>query len=203
MVMALRDVASFAGYSREVNPAPQLTDEDLVAGFIDGNELALKAFYDQNSRLVHSFCRRTLGADRAADVTQEIFLAAWKSRTRYCSDHGSLTGWLMGIARFKVVDAVRASTRQPAITDGEPVVDLTDNTGEVDDLALRMLLAEALQQIPERSRQMVELAFYQDLTHGQIAEVTNQPLGTVKSDIRRGLDRLRRHLEGFDGAQQP
>jgi RNA polymerase sigma-70 factor (ECF subfamily) len=64
-----------------------------------------------------------------------------------------------------------------------------------------MLLTEALQHLPERARQMVELAFFEDLTHTEIAERTNQPLGTVKSDIRRGLERLRRNLEGFDAAR--
>ena len=91
------------------------------------------------------------------------------------------------------------SKLEPALEDGfQSGVDLVLRET---DLALRMLLTEALQHLPERARQMVELAFFEDLTHTEIAERTNQPLGTVKSDIRRGLERLRRNLEGFDAAR--
>ena len=76
---------------------------------------------------------------------------------------------------------------------------LTTKEAEVDNLADRLLLATALGELPERSRQMMELAFYEDLTHGEIAGRTGVPLGTVKSDIRRALERLRRGLGRDDG----
>lgn len=177
------------------------TDADVLAAFAAGDERALKHVYDHHSRLVHSYCRRVVGADLAADVTQEVFLAAWRSRDRYRTEQGSLAGWLMGIARFKAIDATRARARRPDPVDGGSLPEASVEAGALEDLALRMLLAEALQQLPERARRMVELAFFEDLTHTEIAERTGQPLGTVKSDIRRGLERLRRHLEGFDAAR--
>ena len=188
-------------YSDPVDRTAASSDASLVAGFVAGDETALKCLYDAHSRLVHSYCRRVVGADHAADVTQEVFLAAWRSRDRYRPDAGTFTGWLMGIARFKAIDATRARARRPDTSDDEAGVDVPVSAGEADDLALRMLLTDALQQLPERARQMVELAFFEDLTHTEIAERTDQPLGTVKSDIRRGLERLRSHLEGFDAAR--
>lgn len=203
MALALDDRRFPRGYAHGVDGLSAATDEDLVTGFVDGDEASLKVVYDRHSRLVHSFCRRTVGADRAADVTQEVFLAAWRSRERFDPAQGSLAGWLMGIARFKAADSLRTASRRPNVVGDDVDVDLREPSGgDLDDLALRMLLAEALQRLPERARQMVEMAFYQDMTHAQIAEATGQALGTVKSDIRRGLDRLRRHLEGFDGAPQ-
>jgi RNA polymerase sigma factor (sigma-70 family) len=176
------------------------TDDGLAVRFASGEEHALRELYDRSSRIVYSYCRRVVGADLAADVTQEVFLAAWRSRDRYRPDQGTLTGWVMGIARFKAIDAVRARARRP-----DPV----EETGQAEDaavsdaedLALRMLVADSLRELPERARQMVELAFFDDLTHTEIAERTGQPLGTVKSDIRRGLERMRRHMEAFDAAR--
>jgi RNA polymerase sigma-70 factor (ECF subfamily) len=188
-------------YRAAVDGGRPAADDLLAVGFASGDESALKQVYDAHSRLVHSYCRRVVGADLAADVTQEVFLAAWRSRERYRPEQGTLCGWLMGIARFKAIDATRARARRPDPVDDESTPEAVAPPGELDDLALRMLLTEALQQLPERARQMVELAFFEDLTHTEIAERTNQPLGTVKSDIRRGLERMRRHLEGFDAAR--
>jgi RNA polymerase sigma factor (sigma-70 family) len=176
------------------------TDDALAVRFAAGDEHALRELYECSSRIVHSYCRRVVGADLAADVTQEVFLAAWRSRDRYRPDQGTLTGWVMGIARFKAIDAVRAKARRP-----DPVEEVGQTgdevTADAEDLALRMLVADALRELPERSRRMVELAFFDDLTHTEIAERTGHPLGTVKSDIRRGLERMRRHMEAFDAAR--
>ncbi len=187
-------------YLTTVDRATAPPDDPVAAAFAGGDEAALRQLYDAHGRLVHSYCRRVVGADQAADVTQEVFLAAWRSRERYDPTQGTITGWLMGIARFKSIDATRARARRPEISDDQTPEASVDETS-ADDLALRMLLTEALQHLPERARQMVELAFFEDLTHTEIAERTNQPLGTVKSDIRRGLERLRRNLEGFDAAR--
>lgn len=164
---------------------------------MSGSEVGLRLAYDAHGSLVHTFCRRAL-PDRAADLTQEVFLAAWRSRDRFDPAKGPLQAWLIGIARNKIVDALRKSGRQVPRADdrdGTQMVSLSDRVAEVDSLADRLLLTEALADLSDRSRLVVEMAFYEDLTHAQIADRTGLPLGTVKSDIRRGLARLRRNLE--------
>lgn len=188
---------------RDLVPRP---DDDAALGirFRDGDETALRQVYEAHGALVHSFCRRTLGAE-AADVTQEVFLEAWRNRHRFDASRGTIPGWLLGIARFRVIDALRAAGRRPDLLadpgeQGE-AAGAGSAAGDADTvtrMAERMLVATALEQLPERARQAVHLAFYEELTHTEIAERCGVPLGTVKSDIRRGLERLRRHLESFD-----
>lgn len=178
------------------------TVEDL---FARGDEQALRAAYDDHGALVFSFCRRALADPEAAkDATQETFVAAWRTRGRYDKAKGSLSAWLMGIARFKVLDQYRAGSRRPEPSekvgsDVDVPVDHAASPQEmVDAMADRMLLADALGVLADRPRGVIELAFYEDLTQLQIAEELDLPLGTVKSDMRRSLTRLRRHLEGGD-----
>ena len=92
-------------------------EDPCIAAFINGEESALKEIYNRHGSLVFSFCTRSLGAVRAADATQEVFLAAWKSRARYRPEAGSLPAWLMGIARFKVIDILRSDGRKPVSID--------------------------------------------------------------------------------------
>ncbi len=175
----------------------------LSLRFAAGDPTALEAMYAEHGALVHSFCRRSLDPARAADATQDVFLAAWRSRERYRPEAGTLAGWLVGIACFKVIDILRSDGRQPTLVadpqvGGEQVFDRSVDESAVTDIAERMLVAEALDGLSDRAREMVRLSFFEDLTHAQIAERTEVPLGTVKSDIRLGLDQMRRHLEGLD-----
>lgn len=194
-----RTVGTLGGRYAPSVAAEEPTPEDpIAAAFVAGDEAALKDLYEATSRLVYSFCRRSVGTDAAADVTQEVYVAAWRSRERFRPESGTLTGWLMGIAKYKVIDALRASGRRPQTDDGAEPEDHGAPEEGIEAMSQRMLIAEALSELPDRARQAVELAFWSDLTHTEISERTGVPLGTVKSDIRRGLDRLRRHLEGFD-----
>lgn len=173
--------------------------DDLAVAFERGDDNALRLAYDAHGPLIYTFCKRSLGAEAGRDVTQEVFLAAWKARQRFDAQRGTLAGWLMGIAKNKVIDSFRASGRRVATVGMAEGFELSSGPGAVENLAERMLVAEALANLPDRARRVIELAFYEDLTHTQIAEETNLPLGTVKSDIRRGLSRLRRQLEGQHG----
>lgn len=178
--------------------------DDVESAFEAGDADALKAVYDAHGSLVYTFCARTVGVDLAADVTQEVFISAWRSRHRFDSERGSLAGWLMGIAKHRCIDALRRAGRRPQVSDVEVEDAGTETRGRagrsdaVDQMADRMLLAEALGELSDRARRNVELAFFSELTHHEIAHETGQPIGTVKSDIRRGLARLRRHLEHHD-----
>jgi RNA polymerase sigma-70 factor (ECF subfamily) len=167
---------------------------DVECAFVRGDDDALRRAYDEYGRLVYSFCARSLGAERAKDVTQEVFLSAWRARERYNPQKGRLGAWLMGIARNRVIDNVRSEKRHSDRRADEDAVHLCTEA-EVERTSDQMLVADALRELPERSREVIMLAYFHDLTHPQIAERTNIPLGTVKSDIRRGLARIRRHLE--------
>lgn len=169
--------------------------DELDAAFERGHPGALEAAYQAHGSLIYTYCSRSVGVDLARDLTQETFLAAWRARDRYRCDKGSLAGWLMGIAKNKIIDQHRRTTRRVSTVGGADVIDLVAVSEDATAMADRMLLDDAIETLPERARTVVELAFYHDLTHAEIAERTSLPLGTIKSDIRRGLARMRRHLE--------
>lgn len=176
-------------------------DVALDHAFASGKPGALEAAYQRYGAVVHGYARRAAGREVADEVTQDVFLAAWRAAHRFDPDKGSLGGWLVGIARHKSIDAIRRNQRA---ADGLVKVAANapreSSAAGADDLAQRLLLADALGRLRPEVREVVELAFYSDLTHEQIAEHTQRPLGTVKSQIRRSLANLRRHLEGIDAA---
>lgn len=171
------------------------TDPSSAAGtsFAHGDEGALRAAYDEHGAAVYTLCLRSLPTPAdAEDVTQQVFVAAWRRRESFDPARGSLGGWLVGIARNKIVDALRAGSRRPT-----PVAEVRDDAEEeqrIAGLGDRLLVAQALKRLPEARREVVELAFWGDLTHVQIAERLGMPIGTVKSHLRRGLEHLRTQL---------
>lgn len=173
------------------------TMDDVEMRFHRGDEDALADVYDQHSSLVYSYCRRQLGAEAARDLTQEVFVAAWRARHRFDPEKGSIRAWLMGITKNKIIDLFRKRGRRPQIADGAEIEHSSDeiDSVQVEQIADRMVLATALDELPDRARSVVELSFYEQLTHPEIAERTGLPLGTVKSDIRRSLIKMRRQLE--------
>jgi RNA polymerase sigma-70 factor (ECF subfamily) len=177
-------------------------DRVLDDAFVAGKPGSLESAYQRYGRIVHAFARRAAGPDVADELTQDVFVAAWRSASRFDPARGSLGGWLIGIARHKVTDELRR--RQRAIAGTEKLVALTDRNEvapDVDSLAERLLVADGLRQLRPEVREVVELAFYSDMTHEQIVQTTGRPLGTVKSQIRRSLASLRRHLEGVDAVR--
>lgn len=172
--------------------------DDIEASFVAGEPDALRRAYDAHGRLVYTLCKRSLGTEVAKDLTQEVFAAGWFARRQYDPSRGSLGAWLVGIARNKIIDHVRAQNRRPQLSGDEAPATTgasSPTVAEVDALADRLLLADAMAQLPDRSKRVIELAFYEELTHPEIAARCELPIGTVKSDIRRGLARMRRHLE--------
>ncbi|MGW0216621.1 RNA polymerase sigma factor [Micromonospora chokoriensis] len=180
-------------------PDPPVDDLDLR--FRAGDEVALREAYDRYGRAVHHLATSML-ANRsdAEDVTQATFVAAWLGRDTFDPAKGSLVGWLLGIGRRKVIDRMRASARETRVV--ETVRQLPEPTStdpDPDRVVDRLVIADELARLPDDQRRMLELAFYDDLTHQQIATVTGVPLGTVKSHIRRGMASLKRRWE-VDGA---
>ncbi|WP_089156888.1 RNA polymerase sigma factor [Micromonospora sp. NBS 11-29] len=176
-------------------------EDDLAARFRDGDEAALREAYDRYGRAVLHLATTTL-ANRsdAEDVTQATFVAAWLGRDTFDPAKGSLVGWLLGIARRKVVDRIRVAARETRVVETVKRLPEPADTGpDPDRVVERLVVADELARLPDDQRRMLELAFYDDLTHQQIATVTGVPLGTVKSHIRRGMQSLKRRWE-VDGA---
>jgi RNA polymerase sigma factor (sigma-70 family) len=169
-------------------------DAQLDASFAAGDDAVLRAAYDAHGSTIYTFCRRSLPEDRAKDVTQEVFVSAWRARSTFDPARGTLGGWLMGIAKNRVIDNVRSERRHDDRRSDAEVADLAVRS-DAELLGDRLLVSEVLAQLPDRARTAVRLAYFDDLTHAEIAERTGVPLGTVKSDIRRALTRMRDQLE--------
>ena len=176
-------------------------DAELELAFRAGKDGALEAVYRRHGRSVYAFARRAAGDDLADELTQDVFVAAWASASRYDPDRGALGGWLLGICRHKVVDALRRRERAAArIERAGALAEPPPPAVDADRLAERLAIGECLRILRPEARQVVELAFYSDMTHEQIASATERPLGTVKAQIRRSLVAMRRYLEGIDAA---
>ncbi|MFG2460373.1 RNA polymerase sigma factor [Streptomyces sp. NPDC048523] len=179
-----------------------IDERELVEGFRNGDEACLAVVHHRWGPLVHALARRSLGdAREAEDVTQLVFLAAWRGRVGFAPDRGTLPGWLTGIARRKIADALAARTRRTELVAavGAQLVLRAHDEAVLPETALdRVLLADEMSQLPAPQRRVLNLAFYDDLTQTQIAELTGWPLGTVKSHARRGLRRLAGRLRTDD-----
>lgn len=177
-------------------------DRDLeVRSFVAGEEAALEAIYRRYSALVYTVALRSLGdPTEAEDVTQKVFVAAWSGRHNYKPDRASLPAWLLGITRNKVVDTHQARAKQRRIQ--TEVAAESRPTPDPIDIAERLILAEEIARLDEVPQRVLRMAFYEDLTHAQIAERLQLPPGTVKSHIRRSLIKLKRRLEVWTDAYE-
>ncbi|MFC6064250.1 RNA polymerase sigma factor [Streptomyces ochraceiscleroticus] len=207
---ALRPAAPQPPSAPQPTDAPTrdpLTDEELVRRLAAGSEACLAIAYRRWKPLVLAMARKALGdSQEAEDVTQQVFLAVWRNRHRYRAGRGPVTGWLIGIARHKIADALAARTRRARLiaAAGSALSDADEAIGQPDEALDRVLVGQELARLPEPQQQVLRMAFYEDLTQAQIAERTGWPLGTVKSHARRGLRRLRSGLEpGRSSAAAP
>ncbi|MFE0455227.1 RNA polymerase sigma factor [Streptomyces sp. NPDC058914] len=172
-------------------------DAELARRFRAGDEQALALAYRQWGALVHTLARRSLNdAQDAEDVTQQVFLAAWRGRAGYRPERGALGGWLVGIARHAIADAHAARARRAEVENASAAMqeEAVGHWGvdESEAAVLRVLVLQQLQHLTPVQRRLLGMAVYGDMTQAQIAEHEGLPLGTVKSHIRRALHSLRR-----------
>src|SRR3954451_15122781 len=174
-------------------------DDEVGRRFAAGDEQALAWAYERWAGQVHGMAVRAFGpGPDAEDVTQQTFVSAWTGRAGYSAARGPLPAWLVGICRHKIADTWARLDRQRPIAEGgagegpgpAAAFEAPAPPAAVDAVvADRVLLLGELAQIGQPQRGIIELAFFEDLTHAQIAARTGLPLGTVKSHIRRTLER--------------
>lgn len=181
-----------------------ITDEEIAKGFALGDETCLAAAYRRWGALVYTAASRSLGdPEEAKDVVQQVFVGAWRGRAGFEPERGTLPGWLLGIARYKIADCLEQRSRRRRNLDAVAAVATEAVTADdVTPSAIvnQLLVRECLAGLSAVQRQVLELTFFEDLTQTQIAERTGLPLGTVKTHVRRGLMSLKRRMEEVDGA---
>lgn len=175
-------------------------DEWLVRRIAAGDGMALRQIYDRYVRLVFSIAyRRTQDAACAEEIVQEVFCKVWRRGADYRPERGRFSSWLIGIAEHQSIDELRRRRVRPVMQSAEeesvPVA-TEGNPGDVLDHALdRARVAGALAQIPPAQRAVIELAFFEGLSHPEIADRCGMPLGTVKARIRLGMTKLKGLLQ--------
>ncbi|WP_317450976.1 sigma-70 family RNA polymerase sigma factor [Microbacterium thalassium] len=172
-------------------------EREQIDRFRAGDERALEEIYRRWSPLVFTLALRVLG-DRgdAEDVTQKAFVSAWTSRASYDPAKGRLSTWIVAITRRRIADTLEARRKVRELQEQLQRFAVPDENRATEfDLGDRLLLADEIDRLEPDAQRVVRLAFYDDLTHQQISERLDMPLGTVKSHIRRSLTRLRSRLE--------
>ncbi len=170
----------------------------LVAAIAAGDRDAFSRFYDRTAPIAFGLIRRVLrDPEAAADVLQEVFWQIWQEAGRYDPSRGSPEAWVVMRAKARAIDRLRSIRRGDrtfvAPVDesvaGGPAASPAPNPAVVAED--RGLVQSALAQLPEAQRRVIELAFFEGLTQSEIATRLGEPLGTVKTRTRLGLDRLR------------
>jgi RNA polymerase sigma-70 factor, ECF subfamily len=165
---------------------------ELVSAIRSGNESAMATLYDKYSPIVYSVALRVLADTGAAeDVLQEVFMQLWRNPGAFDASRGNLAPWLAVIARNRAIDALRR--RQPETDIEEIIVSVEpDMAGDAGRAQAMERVRGALSLMPAPQRSALEMAYFEGLTHTEIAEKTGEPLGTVKTRIRAGLTALRK-----------
>lgn len=171
-------------------------DQDLMQRITDGDQAALAALYARYGGAVFSIALRVLADHaQAEEVTQDVFLRVWHHAEKWDPGKGRLLSWLMTLARHAAIDRIRQENRHPNLAEA-PIDHLTSHlavTARVNtaDWANGQLLTELLAQLPEEQVQVIDLAYFQGMTHRDMAAALGLPLGTVKTRVRLALQKLR------------
>lgn len=184
--------------------ALSVIDPKLIAQVVKGDHQAFSQLYDQSSALLFTLALRILGnRDEAAELLQDIYLEVWRKVARYDVGRGTPMAWLVTLTRSRAVDRLRAraSKTPPVVDSTEPSLDhLPDQSPDPFEIQadheLRNAVGKALAELPEAQRQALELAYYEGLSHTDIAARLNQPVGTIKTRIKLGMNKLRAALRG-------
>lgn len=171
-------------------------DATAISAIRSGDQSAMAALYDRYSSIVYSVALRVLGDTGAAeDVLQDVFMQLWRNPGLFDSSRGSLGAWLAVIARNRAIDALRKRRPESDIKDVVISVE-TDLASEADRARAAEKVRSVLGSMPASQRAALEMAYFEGLTHTEIAAKTGEPLGTIKTRIRAGLTTLRKAFQG-------
>ena len=162
---------------------------------------ALEVLYDRHGGPAYSLAYRILGDRQVAeDVSQEAFLAVWRTGSTYRPGRGSVRSWVLAIVRNRAIDTLRrAAARMPLGFDDDRAMEAQPAAGRTDGEALRRedarVVRDALGRLPHDQSQVIGLAYFGGFTHSEIAELLSLPLGTIKGRMRLGLEKLRETMD--------
>ncbi len=191
----------------KVAMAPSSVDDvTLLERVTQGDREAFMELYRRYANLVYSMALRVVrDSQTAEEVAQEVFLKIWQKGALYHPARGKFSSWLLSVTRFTAIDRLRYEKRRPAV---ENTNDEMAQPQELRRLSADHTLWEQGQQLrmlietlPPEQREVVELAYFGGLTHRELAEYLNLPLGTVKSRLRLGLNKLRAMWLGEEGRE--
>jgi RNA polymerase sigma-70 factor (ECF subfamily) len=175
------------------SPPPSAQDDAALLALVQrGEESAMASLFDRYSKIVYSVALRVLRDPASAeDVLQEVFMQIWRNPNGFVATRGSLGGWLAVVARNRSIDALRRKRPSEQVDD----MALASNYNLADEAERNSLMEKArgiIRLLPMEQRKTLEMAFFDGLTHSEIAEMTGDPLGTVKTRIRSALTSLRK-----------
>ena len=179
-----------------------LADEEVMQLVQRGDPQAFELLYDRHGGAAYSLAYRIVGKQAAAeDVVQEALLSIWRSRRRYDATRGSVRTWILGIVHNRAIDGLRRSSVHDRRRETLDVVEERFEASERTDVEVARReearsVRGALETLPTEQRQTIELAYFGGFTQNQIAELMDEPVGTVKGRMRLGLEKMRRELVG-------
>ena len=182
--------------SSDVSP-----DAALMRRLLQRDVGAFEELYDRHSRLVYALVLRILQQTATAEeVVQDVFLQLWRNTALYDSSRGPFVPWLLTVARSRALDQLRLNSerqrrREDQTDELPPLVAIPDFEGSLDEKRRATRVRELINALNPQQRRAIELAYFEGLSHSEIANALKEPLGTVKSWIRNGLLRLKEGLQ--------
>ncbi len=183
-----------------------IADDQLVTRIANGDASALEQLYDRYVRQCFGLALRMLGDSALSEeVVQEVFLKVWTKPGSYSRQKGKFVSWLLSLIHHRCIDELRRRSRTEVALDDPESGSVLDTAPDPElepgeqvwVMEQQRVVREALAQIPQNQRQVLELAYYRGLSHSEIAARLGQPLGTVKTRIRLGMQTLRQLLEPY------
>jgi RNA polymerase sigma-70 factor (ECF subfamily) len=184
------------GETQRSTSASGASDQVLMEGVRSNDQMAMAEVFDRYGGLVYSVALRVLKEPaQAEDVMQEIFFQLWKGAGSYAEGRGSLGAWLAVVARNRAIDSLRR--RKPTDSVDDVVLPAkTDLSSEIEQNLMIEKVRSVMKELPPEQQRMVELAFFEGMSHSEIAAKTGDALGTVKTRIRSALMSLRKGVQG-------